>query len=87
MHLARQKRRKVGLLKLLTIWPFPEMAIDRLVQDTNVETIIVPEMNLGQLRLEVERVVRGRATVCGVNRADGEMIPPQQILEALGCGK
>jgi len=87
MHLARQKRRKVGLLKLLTIWPFPEMAIDRLVQDTNVETIIVPEMNLGQLRLEVERVVRGRATVCGVNRADGEMIPPQQILDAMGCGK
>ena len=49
-----------------------------------MEKIIVPEMNLGQLVLEVERVVAGRCRVVPVNRTDGEMVTPQQILAALG---
>ena len=44
--------------------------------------IIVPELNLGQLALEVERIV-GRSKVRRVNRADGEMLTPQQILAAI----
>jgi len=44
--------------------------------------IIVPEMNLGQLALEVERVA-GRNKVVRVNRADGEMVTPQMILDAI----
>ena len=45
-----------------------------------VRHIIVPEMNLGQLVLEVERVVAGRCPVHRVNRVTGEPIPPDEIL-------
>ena len=44
--------------------------------------IIVPEMNLGQLAYEVERMV-GRKKVKRVTRANGEMVTPQMILDAL----
>ncbi len=81
MHRARERRKRVGLLTLQTIWPFPEQAIDRLAHQARL--ILVAEMNRGQVLLEVERAVRGRCEVRGVNRADGEMIEPRQILEAL----
>ncbi|MBI4758589.1 MAG: hypothetical protein HY783_06265 [Chloroflexi bacterium] len=55
--------------------------MDRLAQ--GVRRLVVAEMNRGQMRLEVERIARGRAQVVGVHRYDGEMIQPQQILEAL----
>ena len=47
-----------------------------------IHCVIVPEMNLGQLALEIERVV-GRRKVVRINRADGQMIDPQAILEAI----
>ena len=78
--LARAKRHNVGLLTLHTLWPFPTKLVSRIAR--NVRKIIVPEMNRGQLALEVERVV-GLAKVRRVNRADGEMINPQQILAAI----
>ncbi len=81
MHRARDRRKKVGLLTLQTIWPFPEQAVDRLAQQARL--VLVAEMNRGQILLEVERVVKGRCDVRGVNRADGEMVQPRQILEAL----
>ncbi|MBI2953105.1 MAG: 2-oxoacid:acceptor oxidoreductase subunit alpha [Chloroflexi bacterium] len=81
MHAAREKDLKVGLVKLKTLWPFAEAAIDRVAR--KVGRIIVPEMNRGQVRLEVERVVAGRARVLGVNRYDGEIISPAQILSAI----
>ncbi len=80
VKLARARRHKAGLLKLKTIWPFPEALLDRVGQ--NARHIIVPEMNLGQLALEVERVV-GRKKVTRVNRANGEMVTPQMILAAM----
>lgn len=83
VKLARARRRKVGLLKLLTLWPFPESIVEHLADD--VRSVVVPEMNLGQLALEVERVV-GRRKVHRVNRADGETITPRQILQAIEEG-
>ncbi len=80
VKLARQRRHKVGLLTLLTIWPFPEEVIGRV--SATARRIVVPEMNLGQLALEVERVA-GRRRVVRVNRANGEMVPPQSILDAI----
>jgi 2-oxoglutarate ferredoxin oxidoreductase subunit alpha len=70
----------VSLLTLLTIWPFPEAQVEAL--GDKVDRIIVPEMNLGQLAYEVERMV-GRKKVKRVNRANGEMITPQMIMEAI----
>jgi 2-oxoglutarate ferredoxin oxidoreductase subunit alpha len=80
VNLSRQHRHKVGLVNLLTIWPFAEEVVSRIAQ--TARRIIVPEMNLGQLALEVERVA-GRQKVVRVNRADGELIPPQMILDAI----
>jgi 2-oxoglutarate ferredoxin oxidoreductase subunit alpha len=80
VKLARARRYKVGFLKLETIWPFPERALERL--GAQCRLVVVPEMNLGQLALEVERIV-GRQKVRRVNLANGEMIPPKQILNAI----
>ncbi len=78
---ARERGHHVGLLKLDTIWPFPEQ---ELLEAARVaKRIVVPEMNLGQIRLEVERVLKGRGEVVGVNRADGGVITPRQILDAV----
>ena len=80
MKILRAKGEKVSLFTALTIWPFPEAAVEELAD--SVDRIIVPEMNLGQLALEVERVV-GRKKVVRVNRANGEMITPEMILNAV----
>jgi len=80
VKLARQQRCKVGLVTLLTLWPFPEDVIARVSR--SAQRIIVPEMNLGQLALEVERVA-GRNKVVRINRANGEMVTPQLILNSI----
>jgi 2-oxoglutarate ferredoxin oxidoreductase subunit alpha len=76
---AREKGIPVGMLRLISIWPFPES----LVQDISkeVDAFIVAEMNLGQVRLEVERLVH--QPVVGVHHAGGAMIPPGPIFEAI----
>jgi len=80
VKLARHRRHRVGLVTLLTLWPFAEEVIVRISH--TAKRIIVPEMNLGQLALEVERVA-GRHKVRRVNRANGEMVAPQMILDAI----
>jgi 2-oxoglutarate ferredoxin oxidoreductase subunit alpha len=80
MKLARARGQKVDLLTLLTVWPFPEAQVEALGE--RVDRIIVPEMNLGQLAYEVERMA-GRKKVRRVTRANGEMVTPQMILDAL----
>ena len=76
---AREQGVPVGLLRLISLWPFPEALVRDLAAGT--DTFIVAEMNLGQVRLEVERVTRRPAR--GVHHAGGAMIPPQPILEAI----
>jgi 2-oxoglutarate ferredoxin oxidoreductase subunit alpha len=80
MKQLRARGEKVSLFTAQTIWPFPEAAVEELAE--SVEKIIVPEMNLGQLALEVERVA-GRNKVVRVNRANGEMVTPDMILSAV----
>ena len=72
--------RKVGLLRLKTLWPFPEKVLERAAE--NVQRVIVAEMNLGQIALEVERIV-GRGRVLRVGRADGQIVTPEQIVDAM----
>jgi 2-oxoglutarate ferredoxin oxidoreductase subunit alpha len=80
MKQLRARGEKVSLFTAQTIWPFPEAAVEEMAE--SVERIIVPEMNLGQLALEVERVA-GRNKVVRVNRANGEMVTPDMILSAV----
>jgi len=79
---ARAQGLRVGALTLQTIWPFPE----ELVRDrgSRVRRILVPELNRGQLIREVERCVRHpEIAIEGINRLDGGVITPAQILEKL----
>jgi 2-oxoglutarate ferredoxin oxidoreductase subunit alpha len=78
--IARERGLRVGLLKLQTIWPFAEEQVDQLAM--SVDRVIVPEMNLGHMAIEVERVV-GRHKVLRVNRIDGQMIEPDEILTCI----
>ena len=80
MKQLRARGEKVNLFTTQTIWPFPEAAVEELAD--SVERIIVPEMNLGQLALEVERIA-GRKKVVRVNRANGEMVTPDMIVSAV----
>lgn len=81
VKLAREEGLKVGLLKLLTIWPFCFEEVNRLAQ--KVDLIIVPEMNLGQMVLEVERASQGKCRVVPYGRVDGELINPIEILRKI----
>ena len=80
VDMARERGHRVGFLKLKTIWPFAEEVIEHAA--ARLHRVVVPEMNMGQLALEVERVV-GRYKVHRVTRADGEMIQPAEILAAI----
>ena len=77
---ARAAGDKVSGIVVQSLWPVPQTAIDEALVD--VDRVIVPELNLGLYRREIERVAAGRLVV-GVNRVDGEMIGPDEILEAM----
>lgn len=70
---------KAGLFRPITIWPFPEKRVAELGKQA--KAIVVPEMNLGQMILEVERVVKSDCALAGVNRVDGDPLTPTQIIE------
>ncbi|MCO8144110.1 2-oxoacid:acceptor oxidoreductase subunit alpha [Rhodovulum tesquicola] len=73
---------KVGLVRPVTLWPFPEDALRETVARSGARAVLVPEMNQGQLVLEVERVLAGRAPALRLNRIDGQPITPDEIAAA-----
>lgn len=77
----RSKGIKVGLLRPLTIWPFPDDVVEEMAKQ--VKTIIVPEMNLGQIFYEVQRASKGQCEVKGIFRVDTDPIHPRQIMNAI----
>lgn len=81
---ARELGIKVGMVRPTTIWPFPEQAVEAIAK--RGIPILVPEMNLGQLVFEVERIVAGRCKVKGLSRVDGQLITPDEILSAVKEG-
>ncbi|PKL07742.1 MAG: 2-oxoglutarate synthase subunit alpha [Spirochaetae bacterium HGW-Spirochaetae-7] len=81
---ARAKGIKAGLFRPKTIWPFPEEVLRDLA--SRAKRIIVPEMNLGQLVLEVERVVAGKAPVERLGKVNCELFRPEEILSAIMGG-
>jgi len=78
---ARRQGLKAGLLKLNTVWPFPERAVRDLAG--GVKAMIMAEINMGQMVLELERVVAGRCLVRLVPHAGGATIRPTSILNAI----
>jgi len=78
---AREKGIKVGLLKLTTIWPFMRSAVEKVLQTSKI--LLVPEMNMGQISREVKRVNPGVAKVFTLNKVDGTIITPSEILNRI----
>ncbi|MBI2959219.1 MAG: 2-oxoacid:acceptor oxidoreductase subunit alpha [Betaproteobacteria bacterium] len=84
VELARARGVKAGLFRPITLWPFPEKQLRAAA--ARARAVLVPEMNAGQLRLEVERILGGKR-VQGIDRCNGEPITPAEIaagLEELG---
>lgn len=81
IEMAREKGVKVGVMRLIVIWPFPEKRIAELA--TKVKAFVVPEINLGQLVLEVERCSAGNAAAVSVPHPGGGVHDPQVILDAI----
>ncbi len=73
--------RRVGILRLRMIWPFPTGRLISLLR--SARRVIVPEMNQGQLRRTIERTVSRNVPVISVLRYDGEMLTPEEIIEAI----
>jgi 2-oxoglutarate ferredoxin oxidoreductase subunit alpha len=78
---AKKAGIKVGTLRLITVWPFPEKRIKELAK--KVKAFVVPEINYGQIVLEVERCVAGVAKVMGVRHCGGWVHDPKDILEKI----
>jgi 2-oxoglutarate ferredoxin oxidoreductase subunit alpha len=77
----RQAGEKVGLLRLITLWPFPEEQIRKI--STRVKAFIVPEINYGQMVYEVERCAQGRAETVLLPLMGGSIHTPADIIEAV----
>ncbi len=86
IELARKDGVKVGSLRLIVVWPFPERRIRELAQ--KVKAFVVPEMNYGQIVFEVERCAAGRAKTFLVPHGGGTAHNPEdiykQIMEVVG---
>lgn len=77
----RQRVTGVSALTIHSLWPVPETLIRRAL--AGIERVVVAELNLGDYRREIERIVCGQAEVVGINRIDGELISPQQMIEQI----
>ena len=77
VNAARAQGIKAGLFRPITLWPFPESAFKSAT--ASARTIIVAELNAGQLVLEIERLCGGARQVESIARVDGKPIEPAEI--------
>ena len=75
----RQEGTKAGLLRLVSIWPFPDEAVADLGE--RCRGIFVPEMNRGQIAGELKKYTR--APVISLPKTNGEVIEPAEIVEGV----
>ncbi|MGB5824423.1 MAG: 2-oxoacid:acceptor oxidoreductase subunit alpha [Proteocatella sp.] len=71
---------KVGAFIPKTVWPFPEKQVQEVA--SKVKATFVVEMNLGQMILEVQRAVDDKSKIHGINKANGEIITPREIVKS-----
>ena len=78
---AREEGIRVGMLRLITVWPFPEDRIREISKQ--VKAFVVPEINYGQISREVERCACDRAKTMLVSHMGGRVHDPESILDAI----
>jgi 2-oxoglutarate ferredoxin oxidoreductase subunit alpha len=78
---ARAQGIRAGVLKIRLLWPFPQNVVDRICRTAGA--ILVPEMNVGKIKGEVERIVRGRSRVISLPKLGGELHTPAEIFAGI----
>jgi 2-oxoglutarate ferredoxin oxidoreductase subunit alpha len=84
IEMARAKGLKVGKLRLICVWPFPEKLIRELAP--KVKALVMPELNMGQVVIELERCAGGQCKVISVPHPGGTVHKPADILAAIERG-
>ena len=80
IEILREKGVKAGLLELKTLWPFPRFAIEKILP--TVKSILIPEMNMGQIYREIKRVTSS-VEVRKLSKINGNLITPDEIVKAM----
>jgi 2-oxoglutarate ferredoxin oxidoreductase subunit alpha len=83
VKLAAEKGIKVGVFRLITIWPFPEKAFKACVRDNKIKNVLVAELNYGQIVLEAERILKEDANVTHIGKVDGDILYPNEVLNKI----
>ena len=78
---ARKEGIAAGFFRPITLWPFPDKEL--LKAALGAKTVIVPELNCGQMVLEVERAFKGRSDVQPLNLVNGELFKPSEIFKKI----
>ena len=78
----RGQGKKVSSLVLQTLFPVPEPTIRRAM--AGMRKVVVPEMNMGQYVLEIERLAPDEVEVVGVGKMNTTLLSPQEIIERGG---
>ncbi|MBI5015989.1 MAG: 2-oxoacid:acceptor oxidoreductase subunit alpha [Deltaproteobacteria bacterium] len=79
VQMAREAGLKVGMLRLVTVWPFPEDKVRRLAARAGVKAFVVAELNHGQIAYEVERCAAGQADTVLVGFMGGRLFTPEEL--------
>lgn len=80
MKLAKEERIKVKVFRPITLWPSPDIEINKF--SDGLEVLIVPELNTSMYALEVERAVKDNVKVFSLNKIGGGIpIYPEEILD------
>ena len=80
----RAQGQKVGLLRLLTLWPFPDKLVAK--HCAGKKAVIMPELNLGQMVREVQRVCPSDVPVKSFTKIDGSLFTPEEIINFMKKG-
>ena len=81
MDLARAQGIKVGLIRPITLWPFPSKEIDK--YSSKIKGILTVEMNAGQMVEDVRLAVNGKVKVEHFGRLGGIVPTPSEVVDAL----
>jgi 2-oxoglutarate ferredoxin oxidoreductase subunit alpha len=78
---ARARGMRVGHLRLRIAWPFPATRIRELSK--HVKTFIMPELNMGQMVIELERAATAGCRVVSLPHAGGSVHEPEGVLRTI----
>ena len=81
MSESRASGKPLSGVVVQSLWPIPETALGKAME--GIDRIVVPELNAGLYRREIERIA-GDRQVLGIEQIDGDLISPDQILEVVG---